>query len=106
MSAAGCQWDTFAEGGVTVTTMDAAAARRQHPKVALAVVFAAGAGLWLEGTPDGFGNLNLNWRSGFTLQEATNVIGPWTDIGAATPPYSVPILKIGNKFYRVKPASF
>jgi hypothetical protein len=68
-------------------------------------LFVAGAGLWIEGTPDGGGNLNLNWLSGFTLQEATNVTGPWTDIGAATPPYSVPIATSGNKFYRVKPAT-
>lgn len=66
-------------------------------------LFVAGAGLWIEGTPDGGGNLNLNWLSGFTLQEASVVTGPYTDIGAATPPYSVPISTIGNKFYRVKP---
>lgn len=69
-------------------------------------LFVAGAGLWIQGTPDGGGNLNLNWVTGFTLQEASNVTGPWTDIGAATPPYSVPIATIGNKFYRVKPVGF
>lgn len=69
-------------------------------------LFLVGAGLQLEGTPDGGGNLNLNWLSGFTLQEAPSVTGPWTDIGAATPPYSVPITTIGNKFYRVKPTTF
>ena len=69
-------------------------------------LFLAGNGLWIEGTPDGGGNLNLNWLSGFTLQEAANVTGPWTDIGTAAPPYSVPISNLGNKFYRVKPASF
>lgn len=70
-------------------------------------LFVAGAGLWIDGTPDGGGNLLLNWVSGFTLQEASNVTGPWTDIGAATPPnYSVPISTVGNKFYRVKPVSF
>lgn len=66
-------------------------------------LFLAGNGLWIEGIPDGFGNLNLNWLSGFTLQEASSVTGPWSDIGAATPPYSVSIATIGNKFYRVKP---
>jgi len=69
-------------------------------------LFLAGNGLWIEGTPDGVGNLNLNWLSGFTLQEASSVTGPWTDIGAATPPYSVSIATLGNKFYRVKPVSF
>jgi hypothetical protein len=69
-------------------------------------LFLAGNGLWIEGTPDGAGNLNLNWVSGFTLQEASVVTGPYTDIGAATPPYSVPIATTGNKFYRVKPVGF
>lgn len=68
-------------------------------------LFLAGNGLWIEGIPDGFGNLNLNWLSGFTLQEASSVTGPWTDIGAATPPYSVSIANLGNKFYRVKPVT-
>jgi len=67
-------------------------------------LFVAGAGLWIEGTPDGGGNLILNWVPGFTLQEASDdVTGPYTDIGAATPPYSVPILTTGSKYYRVKP---
>jgi hypothetical protein len=69
-------------------------------------LFVAGAGLWIQGNPDGGGNLNLNWVTGFTLQEASVVTGPWTDLGAATPPYSVPISAIGNKFYRVKPVGF
>jgi hypothetical protein len=69
-------------------------------------LFLAGNGLWVEATPDGFGGLYLNWLAGFTLQEADQVTGPWTDIGAATPPnYYVPIATTGNKFYRVKPVS-
>lgn len=68
-------------------------------------LYLAGNGLWIESTPDGNGNLSLNWLPGFTLQEASNATGPWTDIGAATPPYSVPIAPTGNKFYRVKPAT-
>jgi hypothetical protein len=68
-------------------------------------LFLAGNGLWIEGTPDGSGNLTLKWLSGFTLQEAANATGPWTDIGAATPPYSVP-MSAGAKFYRVKPGTF
>src|SRR6185295_10431459 len=39
-SAAGCQLDTFAEGDVTVTTMDAAAARRWNPRMARALLVA------------------------------------------------------------------
>lgn len=67
-------------------------------------LFVAGAGLWVEATTDGAGGLYLTWLSGFTLQEAETVTGPWTDIGAATPPnYYVPMATTGNKFYRVKP---
>lgn len=70
-------------------------------------LFLAGNGLWIDGTPDGSGGMYLNWISGFTLQEASSVTGPWTDMPAATPPsYYVPISGVGNKFYRVKPASF
>lgn len=70
-------------------------------------LFLAGNGLWIEGTADGYGGLYLSWLAGFTLQEATDVNGPWTDIGAATPPnYYVPMSPTGAKFYRVKPASF
>lgn len=65
-------------------------------------LFMAGVGPWLQGAPDGAGNLILNWSSGDTLQEATDINGPYSDISAATPPYSVPLLKSGNKFYRVK----
>jgi hypothetical protein len=69
-------------------------------------LFLTGNGLWVEATPDGAGGLYLNWLAGFTLQEADQVTGPWTDIGAATPPnYYVPIATTGNKFYRVKPVS-
>jgi hypothetical protein len=69
-------------------------------------LFLAGNGLWVDATPDGVGNLNLNWLSGFTLQEAVNVEGPYTDIDAVTPPYLVPIAPTGAKFYRVKPVGF
>ena len=70
-------------------------------------LFLAGNGLWVEGTPDGAGGLFLSWLSGFTLQEASSVTGPWTDLTGATPPnYYVPILPSGSKFYRVKPVKF
>jgi hypothetical protein len=55
---------------------------------------------WINGTPDGLGNLTLTWASGFSLEEASTLEGPWTDV-EATSPYSVPISP-GNKFYRTK----
>jgi hypothetical protein len=65
-------------------------------------LFLAGNGLWIEGTPDGGGNLILNWLPGYTLQEASDVRGPYSDIGAASPPWPVQILSTGNRFYRVR----
>lgn len=66
-------------------------------------LYEAGRGLWIDATPDGLGNLNLNWLPGHTLQEANNVQGTYTDIGAATPPYSVPLSPTtATKFYRIK----
>lgn len=65
-------------------------------------LYLAAVGLGVQGTPDGSGNLVLNWISGATLQEATSVTGPWTDVGGSpTPPYSVP-MTAAQKFYRVK----
>jgi hypothetical protein len=55
---------------------------------------------WIKGTPDGLGNLTLTWASGFRLQEASTLEGPWTDV-EATSPYSTPISP-GNKFYRTQ----
>jgi hypothetical protein len=67
-------------------------------------LFLAGAGVWIEGTPDGAGNLTLNWVPGGTLQEANSVTGPYTDVsGSPTPPYSVPISTATTQhYYRVK----
>lgn len=66
-------------------------------------LYLAGNGLQIVGSPDSNGYLNLNWLTGFTLQEAASLSGPWTDLPAATPPYAVQIATGGNKFYRVKP---
>jgi hypothetical protein len=66
-------------------------------------LYEAGIGLWIDGQPDGGGNLMLNWLPGHTLQEANDVQGPYTDIGAATAPYPVSLTPpIGTKFYRIK----
>jgi hypothetical protein len=54
-------------------------------------------------TPDGAGNLILNWTPGGVLQQASSVNGAYTDVaGSPVPPYSVPIIKTVNAFYRVR----
>ena len=46
------------------------------------------------------GNITITWPNG-TLQSATNVIGPWYDLGGAASPYN--ITPTGSQqFYRVK----
>jgi hypothetical protein len=67
-------------------------------------LYLAGVGLAIQGTPDGSGNLILNWIPGSTLQEASSVAGPYTDVsGSPTPPYSVPIsAAIPAHYYRVR----
>lgn len=71
---------------------------------AITNLFLAGVGLQIGGTPDGAGNLSLNWMSGLTLQEANSVTGPWTDVsGSPAPPYSVPIpTTTPQHYYRVR----
>jgi hypothetical protein len=65
-------------------------------------LYLAGVGLWIQGTPDGAGNLILNWFPGYTLQQAANVAGPYTDIVGATAPYSVPLTGTPSHFYRIR----
>jgi hypothetical protein len=64
----------------------------------------AGVGVQIAGTPDGAGNLNLNWLQGGILQEASSVTGPYTDVGGSpTPPYSVPIPRTtAQHYFRVR----
>ncbi|MBW8865301.1 MAG: hypothetical protein JF609_10350 [Verrucomicrobia bacterium] len=65
-------------------------------------LYLAGVGLAVQGTPDGSGNLILNWIPVATLQEASSITGPWTDVGGSpTPPYNVP-MSAAQKFYRVR----
>jgi hypothetical protein len=42
----------------------------------------------------------ITWPVG-TLQEATNVVGPYTDVIGASSPYTIPV-GAGQKFYRIK----
>lgn len=66
-------------------------------------LYLAGVGIWIKGTPDGAGNLNLTWIQGGTLQQASSVTGPYTDISDATQPYPVPITTAtAQRFYRAR----
>jgi fibronectin type 3 domain-containing protein len=48
------------------------------------------------------GNLILNWPFG-TLQSATNIAGPWTDVAGATSPYTItPDPSQPQVFYRIQ----
>lgn len=65
-------------------------------------LYVAGIGSWISGNASGR-NLNLNWTQGCVLQQASSLNGPYTDVvGSPVPPYSVPISKTGNVFYRVR----
>lgn len=46
-------------------------------------------------------NLILTWPLG-TLQSASTVTGPYTDLGAAISPYSVPLSSAAKMFYRLR----
>lgn len=83
---------------------DAAVFYKALTPSAITNLFFAGVGLYVGGTPDGSGNLNLNWMPVLTLQEANLVTGPWTDVsGSPTPPYSVPISSTtAQHYYRVR----
>ena len=45
-------------------------------------------------------SLVLNWSSG-TLQSATNVLGPWYDIGGTASPYTNPLVG-PQQFFRLR----
>ena len=45
-------------------------------------------------------NIMINWPNG-TLQSATNIAGPWNDLGGVAPPYRI-IPSESQRFYRVR----
>jgi hypothetical protein len=45
--------------------------------------------------------LTLTWGTGFTLQSATNVTGPYQNVPGATSPYSVTMTK-PTEFFRLR----
>src|SRR5262249_25109778 len=46
--------------------------------------------------------LILNWSSGFVLQSATNVQGPYFDVTNATSPYTNPGFQLPRQFFRLR----
>jgi hypothetical protein len=49
-------------------------------------------------------NLLLSWPSGWLLQSATNVIGPYYDVTTATSPYTNDASSAPQQFYRLRPS--
>ncbi len=47
-------------------------------------------------------DLVLTWPSGWTLQTATNVPGPYSDVSGATSPYTNAIPPDGQRFFRLR----
>jgi hypothetical protein len=47
-------------------------------------------------------NLVLSWSPGETLQDATNVAGPYTDIAGAVSPYTNVVTNLPQLFFRLK----
>jgi hypothetical protein len=47
-------------------------------------------------------NLVLSWPGNFTLQSATNVVGPYFDVSNATSPYSVDVNQFPMQFFRLR----
>jgi hypothetical protein len=58
-------------------------------------------GAFLSATHSGTG-LVLNWPTNWTLQSATNVMGPYLDIPGATAPYTHPVTGVTQKFFRLR----
>jgi hypothetical protein len=47
-------------------------------------------------------NLVLTWPSGWSLQSATNVLGPYSDVQGATSPYTVDTTLAPQQFFRLR----
>jgi len=103
------QWPYSEDGGgagyntMTGTWSDVAILYQSLTPQQVTRLYVAGIGAGITGTPDGSGNLVLNWTQGGILQQASSVNGPYTDVGGSpVAPYSVPLQKSGNKFYRAR----
>jgi Immunoglobulin I-set domain/Immunoglobulin domain len=47
-------------------------------------------------------NFILSWSGSFTLQSATNVVGPYSDVSSATSPYTNSLSAAGQMFFRLR----
>jgi hypothetical protein len=56
---------------------------------------------WLLSSPQPGGQVQLQWVGGGTLQSATNVTGPWSDVSGAVSPFLQPTTN-SAQFFRVK----
>jgi hypothetical protein len=104
------QWPYSEDGGgapwntMSGTWSDVAIFNQALSPSSITNLYLTGVGMAIYATTDGLGNLNMNWNPAFTLQEASLVTGPWTDVsGSPTPPYSVPIdTVITQHYYRLR----
>jgi len=48
------------------------------------------------------GKIVLNWTGSATLQSATNVLGPYTDVAGAFSPYTNNFSAGAQRFYRLR----
>jgi hypothetical protein len=48
------------------------------------------------------GQITLNWTGSGALESAPTITGPWTEIPAATTPYSEAVVAGQNRFYRLR----
>jgi hypothetical protein len=47
-------------------------------------------------------NLVLTWSSGWSLQSATNALGPYSDVPEATSPYTIDTTLEPQRFFRLR----
>jgi hypothetical protein len=97
-------------GYMTAQFSDAAIFYQSLTPTAISNLFVAGVGTSpsIVGTPDGAGNVNLDWypNAGLILQEADSPQGPYTDVLDSsalnvTPPYSESMTN-AQRYYRLK----
>ena len=104
------EWPYDEDGGgnpwntMTGTWSDVAIFNQSLTSQQVTNLYLSGVGMAIYAAPDGLGNLNMSWNPTFTLQEATSVAGPYTDVGGSpTPPYSLPLPTTTTQhFYRLR----
>lgn len=56
---------------------------------------------WLQSSPQPGGQIQIQWAGGGTLQTASNVVGPWSDVSGVVSPY-LHATTNSAQFFRVK----